>query len=92
MAGFAGRFVTSGIVAEGIGNEFCEVDGETRTCINIIDAAGESTEFLEPGVKVTATDLAALQKRFGSLLGDVDVVTISASAPTGCWPSRAAFI
>lgn len=84
VAGYAGQFVTSGIVAEGIANEFCEVAGETRTCINIIDAAGESTEFLEPGVTVTPADLAALQERFESLLDGVDVVTISGSAPSGC--------
>ncbi len=84
VAGFAGGFITAGVVAEGIGDEFVRVDGESRTCINIIDDAGTSTEFLEPGVAVTPADLAALQRRFVALLPQVDVVTLSGSAPAGC--------
>lgn len=84
VAGFSGRFITEGIVAEGIENAFVEVSGESRTCINMIDAEGRSTEFLEPGVTVTEADLDRLAARFAGLLGEVDVVTISGSAPTGC--------
>jgi tagatose 6-phosphate kinase len=84
VAGFAGQFVTSQVIALGMREEFIRVAGETRTCINIIDAAGISTEFLEPGVTVTAADLAALAARFEELLAGVDVVTLSGSAPSGC--------
>jgi tagatose 6-phosphate kinase len=84
VAGYAGQFVTSQIAANGVRDEFIRVAGETRTCINIIDADGTSTEFLEPGVTVTATDLAALAARFEELLPSVDVVTLSGSAPSGC--------
>jgi tagatose 6-phosphate kinase len=84
VAGFAGGFITAGVAAEGIGDEFVRVDGESRTCINIIDRDGTSTEFLEPGVTVTPDDLVALQRRFVSLLPQVDVVTLSGSAPAGC--------
>lgn len=84
VAGFAGQFVTSQVTAQGMREEFIRVPGETRTCINIIDAAGTSTEFLEPGVTVTAADLVELLARYEQLLPVVDVVTISGSAPTGC--------
>ncbi len=84
VAGFAGQFVTSEVTRQGIGDEFIRVAGETRTCINIIDDAGRSTELLEPGVTVTPNDLAALGVRFEALLDRVDVVTISGSAPAGC--------
>lgn len=84
VAGFAGGFITDGVVAEGMRDEFVRVAGESRTCINIIDGAGTSTELLEPGVTVTAGDLDALQRRFVELLGQVDVVTLSGSAPAGC--------
>lgn len=84
LAGFAGRFVASRLAGEGIEEQFLEVAGETRTCINIIDRHGNSTEFLEPGAPVTAKDLQALQERFDRLLAEVDVVTISGSAPAGC--------
>lgn len=82
--GFAGQFITSEIEAQGIRNEFVRVPGESRTCINIIDSAGNSTEFLEPGVTVDSTQLALLLTRFEGLLGEVDVVTLSGSAPSGC--------
>ena len=49
VAGFAGQFITSQVAAQGIRDEFVRVPGESRTCINIIDADGASTEFLEPG-------------------------------------------
>ncbi len=84
VAGFAGQFITSQVAAQGIREEFVRVPGESRTCINIIDAAGTSTEFLEPGVTVVETDLTQLLARYQSLLGEVDVVTLSGSAPTGC--------
>lgn len=84
VAGFAGEFITSQVVEQGIREEFLRVPGESRTCINIIDAAGNSTEFLEPGVVVDASHLSLLLERFEALLADVDVVTISGSAPTGC--------
>lgn len=84
VAGFAGQFITSQVEAQGIRDEFVRVPGESRTCINIIDAAGTSTEFLEPGVTVEETHLAQLLARFQTLLGEVDVVTLSGSAPSGC--------
>lgn len=84
VAGFAGQFITSQVEEQGIREEFLRVPGESRTCINIIDAAGTSTEFLEPGVTVEETHLTQLLARFQSLLGEVDVVTLSGSAPSGC--------
>lgn len=84
VAGFAGQFITGQVEEQGIREEFLRVPGESRTCINIIDAAGRSTEFLEPGVTVDETHLSGLLARFRGLLGEVDVVTLSGSAPSGC--------
>lgn len=83
VAGFSGQFITSRIAADGVRDEFVRVDGESRTCINIIDAGGTSTEFLEPGVTIDAADLGRLGDRFAALLDGIDVVTISGSAPSG---------
>lgn len=84
VAGFTGEFITAGIAAEGVQPEFITVAGESRTCINIVDPDGHSTEFLEPGVTVTADDLERLQQRFTELLDHAEVVTLSGSAPAGC--------
>lgn len=84
VAGYSGEFITAGIAADGVQPAFVTVAGESRTCINIVDADGRSTELLEPGVTVTADDLARLQQRFTELLEQVQVVTLSGSAPAGC--------
>jgi tagatose 6-phosphate kinase len=84
VAGFAGQFVTSEVSAAGMRDEFVRVAGETRTCINIIDSTGRSTEFLEPGVTVTPDDLSVLIRRITDLLPSVEAVTLSGSAPAGC--------
>lgn len=84
VAGFAGQFITAGIAADGVEPAFVTVAGESRTCINVVDPDGQSTEFLEPGVTVTAADLDRLQVRFEELLEQLPVVTLSGSAPSGC--------
>lgn len=84
VGGYAGEFVTSQVQAMGVREEFIRVAGETRTCINVMDANGRSTELLEPGVTVDARNLADLTTRFAQLLAVVDVVTICGSAPISC--------
>lgn len=84
VAGSAGRFITERIVELGITDAFIRVAGESRTCINVVDDAGRSTELLEPGVQVTAADIRRLVRQFEDLLDGVRVVTLSGSAPAGC--------
>lgn len=84
LAGFAGQFIAGQLLQQEIRDEFIRVSGETRTCINIIDTEGHSTELLEPGVDVTSDDLARLLDRYAALLPETDVVTLSGSAPRGC--------
>jgi hexose kinase, 1-phosphofructokinase family len=86
IGGFAGQFISSQVRALGIRDEFIEVSGESRTCINIIDDAGQSTELLEPGVTVGDREVGQLLDRFTALAGQVRAVTISGSAPAGCPP------
>src|SRR5512136_1536201 len=55
--GHAGAFVREQLDQNGIPNDFVAVKGETRSCINIIEAkTGRQTEFLEPGFTVTPPD------------------------------------
>lgn len=84
IAGYAGQFVAAGVSGMGVREEFVRVAGETRTCLNIIDAAGLSTELLEPGVTVTRHDVDTLVERVRALAREVDVVTMSGSVPDGC--------
>ena len=81
--GFNGAYVEQLLTEKGIPNEFVHVKGETRSCINILDGDGKSTEFLEPGAPVTAEEEAAFLRKFETLLPKCSVVTMSGSAPKG---------
>jgi tagatose 6-phosphate kinase len=83
--GHAGEFVREQLEKNGIPNDFVFVNGETRSCINVIEEkTGRQTEFLEPGFTVTPADLALFMHKFDLLLEQSEVVTISGSVPAGC--------
>jgi tagatose 6-phosphate kinase len=83
--GHAGAFVREQLEKKGIPNDFVFVNGETRSCINIIDEkTGKQTEFLEPGFIVTAEDISAFLHKFDLLIEGADVITLSGSVPAGC--------
>ena len=84
VGGFAGEFIAAEVERIGLVDGFVRVQGESRTCINVIDATGTSTEFLEPGVTVTEADVATLLVRYRELLPHAEAVTISGSLPVGC--------
>lgn len=83
VGGYNGQYLESLLDADGISYEFEHIDGETRSCINILDPGYGSTEYLEPGCEVTSEEEAAFLDRFPEVIRDSDVVTISGSAPRG---------
>jgi tagatose 6-phosphate kinase len=85
VGGHAGAFVLEQLQKKGIDNDFIQVDGETRSCINIIEeGSGRQTEFLEPGFTVTAENITSFLSKYDELLNQAYVVTISGSVPAGC--------
>lgn len=87
LGGHAGKFISEHVEELGIRSEFLWCNGESRTCINIWDeVAKKQTEFLEPGFSVTEEDCDGLIHKFTELLEQVNVVTISGSAPKGASP------
>lgn len=83
--GHAGAYVIGQLEQKDIANDFVVVEGETRSCVNVIDAkTGCQTEFLEPGFTVTGKDVDAFRRKFDTLLEKADVVTFSGSVPLGC--------
>ena len=82
--GFNGQYLESLLSSSGVRCAFTRVAGETRSCINCWDLSRNcSTEYLEPGVPVTAEDVARFLDDFSALLPEADVVTVSGSAPRG---------
>ena len=84
VGGHSGRYVEEMLKDDLVRSDFVHVDGESRTCINIIDRSGRSTEFLEPGVTVTGKDKSRFLEKFTQILKKSDVVVLSGSMPRGC--------
>ncbi|MFC5631121.1 MULTISPECIES: 1-phosphofructokinase [Streptococcus] len=78
IGGFTGRFVTDGLVAEGIKAQFVEVDQDTR--INVKIKADHETEINGTGPVITEEQLAELEKTLSQVTPD-DVVVFAGSAP-----------
>lgn len=84
VGGFNGAYLESLLDADGIKNGFCHVKGETRSCINILDPAFGSTEYLEPGCTIEPEEADEfLEKVFPEQIAGSDVVAMSGSAPKG---------
>ncbi len=81
--GFNGRYLESLAAESHVATRFCHVEGETRSCINILDPKYGSTEYLEPGFSVKEEDLARFLTEFPGVIGKSTVVTMSGSAPVG---------
>lgn len=81
--GYNGQYLESLLDADGISYEFEHINGETRSCINILDSEYGSTEYLEGGCEVTEEEKTAFLERFPEIIRDSGVVTISGSAPRG---------
>ena len=87
VGGYSGEFIKRGLDQAGIKNEFVDTQGETRTCINIIDeTTGLQTELLEPGPLLNKSCEDRFNEKYESLLGISDVIVISGSMPGGIRP------
>lgn len=83
VGGFNGQYLESMLSQDGIPNEFYHIQGETRSCINILDEGYGSTEYLEPGCQVSEEECQGFLSQFPAIIADSDVITISGSVPKG---------
>lgn len=83
VGGFNGAYLESLLDQDGIQHNFGHINGETRSCINILDEAFGSTEYLEPGFHVSKQEEDRFLQDFSEMIKDSSVVTISGSAPQG---------
>lgn len=81
--GFNGMYLEALAKQAGVECAFFHVEGETRSCINILDPKYGSTEYLEPGFSVEEKDLTEFFSSFRSVIKGSSVVTMSGSAPQG---------
>lgn len=83
VGGFNGSYLECLLDRDGIRHDFDHIEGETRSCINILDEAFGSTEYLEPGCAVTEDEEKRFLERFLQIIKDSQVITISGSVPRG---------
>ena len=81
--GYNGAYLQHMLEADGIPQQFISVQGETRGCINILDPAYGSTEYLEPGCDITKEEEQEFLTKFPAIIKDSQAVTISGSIPKG---------
>jgi tagatose 6-phosphate kinase len=88
LGGGNGAFIESLLDTEGVEPRFVWLaEGESRACNTIIDeATGSTTEFLEPGPTVLASDLERFMERLEALLPGVEAVVIAGSVCGGITP------
>lgn len=83
VGGYNGRYLEALLEKDQIRHDMDHIQGETRSCINILDTAFGSTEYLEPGCLVTEEEEARFLTRFPKIIQDSAVVTLSGSVPKG---------
>ena len=81
--GYAGEFVKSEVEKQGIKNLFTQINGETRTCVNISDKNGKSGEILEAGPEITQEEKDAFLKEYVNSIESYDIICVSGSLPKG---------
>ena len=83
VGGNNGRYLIELAQKDGIATDFIYTEQETRSCINILDPSGQSTEFLEPGQPISPEELLAFKAKLVQLTSSAEVVTFNGSIPKG---------
>ena len=83
LGGYNGLYIKEEIEKIGLKNEFTEINGETRTCLNIIDKNNISTEILEKGPVVDSDNIKAFEEKLRRVLKDTKILVASGSLLQG---------
>lgn len=87
IAGHAGSWIVDQLEARGIRGSFVRVDGESRTCLSVLDrSTGELTEFYEAGVVLAEERWSSVEATLRDALSrepDTAVVLLAGSLPPG---------
>ncbi|MBF0904498.1 MAG: 1-phosphofructokinase family hexose kinase, partial [Atopobium sp.] len=83
VGGNNGRYLVELAHKDGISSDFIYTEQETRSCINILEPSGQSTEFLEPGQSVLPEEFLAFKAKLVQLTNEAEVVTFNGSVPKG---------
>lgn len=83
LGGFSGNYIQRNLDEMQIKNDFLFINGETRSCLNIISRDGIQTEILEPGPLILDEDISKFYCLYDKLLDKYEVICASGSLPRG---------
>jgi len=86
LGGHAGAWIEERLAELGVAMRTIRVDGETRTCVSVLDrSTGQLTEFYEPGPPIAASAFAELEAAVEQELttASVRILAMSGSLPSG---------
>ena len=84
LGGMPREFIRRGCAELGIEQRWVEIEGETRTCVIVVDPASESqTVVNEPGPMVREEEVRRLREELRRSTAPGDLLCISGSAPPG---------
>lgn len=83
LGGHTGAMIADILSERGIRQDFVQIRGETRACINIGTPDGRQTEVLEAGPMVSPVEAEAFRTKYRALLPAADVVVGAGSLPQG---------
>lgn len=84
VGGVSGRMLQKNLKELNLTQHWVELDGETRTCLNIIDEElTQETELLEQGIHVSKADWKLFLMNFERLIDAYNLILISGSLPSG---------
>ncbi len=83
VGGYTGDFIKAEVEKQGIKNLFTDIEGESRTCVNISDKSGKSGEILEAGPCISEEEKNRFIKEYSANIESFDVICVSGSLPRG---------
>ncbi len=83
LGGYAGNYIRDQLLKLKIDHRFITIEGETRSCLNIIGDGGNQTEILEEGPSISASEVASFLKLYKKLSQNAKIVCASGSLPIG---------
>ena len=86
VGGNNGRYLVELAHKDGITSDFIYTEQETRSCINILEPSGQSTEFLEPGQPVLPEEFLAFKAKLVQLTKKPKLLPLMAVFPRAFLP------
>ncbi len=83
VGGYTGEYIKSEVEKQGITPLFTDIEGETRTNVNISDKSGKSGEILEPGPEISQEEKSRFIKEYFANVDGCNIICASGSLPRG---------